>query len=196
MSSAPGSNPQLAVFLSYAREDAAATRRIADALRASGIEVWFDENELRGGDAWDRAIRKQIRDSALFVPIISANTQTRLEGYFRLEWKLAEDRSHLMAKGKPFLVPVCIDDTPERDAQVPDAFLGVHWTRLGAGEVPPGFVERVKRLLAGEGSQEVGRVIPNAPSGREAARESGALGITRPTSDPQIPDYELIRQIG
>src|SRR5688572_31974925 len=103
-----------AVFLSYASQDAEAARKICESLRASGVEVWFDQSELRGGDAWDAKIRKQIRDCALFVPVISANTQTRLEGYFRLEWKLAEDRSHLMARGKPFIVPVTIDDTPER----------------------------------------------------------------------------------
>jgi hypothetical protein len=103
--------PAPALFLSYARDDAAAARRIAEALRGAGLEVWFDENELTGGDAWDQKIRTQIAECALFLPVISANTQARLEGYFRLEWRLAEQRSHLMAKGKRFLVPVCIDDT-------------------------------------------------------------------------------------
>jgi hypothetical protein len=42
-----------AVFLSYASQDADAARRICDALRATGVEVWFDQSELRGGDAWD-----------------------------------------------------------------------------------------------------------------------------------------------
>ena len=42
-----------AVFLSYAREDTDAARRVADALRGFGIEVWFDQSELRGGDQWD-----------------------------------------------------------------------------------------------------------------------------------------------
>ena len=42
-----------AIFLSYASQDAAAARRICEALRAAGIEVWFDQSELRGGDAWD-----------------------------------------------------------------------------------------------------------------------------------------------
>src|SRR5215210_3592526 len=117
-----------AVFLSYASQDAEAARRICEALRAAGVEVWFDQSELRGGDAWDQKIRKQIRDCALFVPVISANTQARLEGYFRLEWKLAEDRSHLMARGKPFIVPDTTDATGERSAQVPDSFLAVQWT--------------------------------------------------------------------
>src|SRR5437763_14201787 len=71
-----------AVFLSYAREDAAAARRIAEALRAHEVEVWFDENELRGGDAWDAKIRRQIKECALFMPVVSAHTQERGEGYF------------------------------------------------------------------------------------------------------------------
>jgi TIR domain len=51
--------PSRAVFLSYASQDAEATQRICEALRAAGIEVWFDQSELRGGDAWDQMIRKQ-----------------------------------------------------------------------------------------------------------------------------------------
>ena len=86
------SDSSKAVFLSYASQDAEAARRICDALRAAGVEVWFDQSELRGGDAWDAKIRRQIKECALFVPVISANTQARAEGYFRLEWKLAVDR--------------------------------------------------------------------------------------------------------
>ena len=74
-----------AIFLSYASQDAEAARRICDALRASGIEVWFDQSELRGGDVWDAAIRRQIKTCALFIPVISRNTHARGEGYFRLE---------------------------------------------------------------------------------------------------------------
>src|SRR6202035_4586962 len=111
-----------AVFLSYASQDADAAQRICAALRAAGIEVWCDQSELRGGDAWDRQIRRQIHDCALFIPIISAHSQARLEGYFRREWKLAVDRTHDMAEEKAFLVPVVIDDTSERYASVPDKF--------------------------------------------------------------------------
>ena len=107
-----------AVFLSYASQDADAARRICDALRGSGVEVSFDQSELRGGDAWDASIRRQIRECALFVPVIPASTQAREEGYFRLEWKLAVDRSHLMADDRAFLLPVVIDDSAEPGARV------------------------------------------------------------------------------
>jgi len=53
----------------------------------AGLEVWFDKGELRGGEAWDASIRKQVKGCQLFLPIISANTQAREEGYFRREWK-------------------------------------------------------------------------------------------------------------
>ena len=78
-------DPGRAVFLSYASQDAEAAQRLCNALRAAGVEVWFDQSELRGGDAWDALIRRQIKGCYLFVPIISANTQSREEGYFRRE---------------------------------------------------------------------------------------------------------------
>ena len=136
-----------AVFLSYASQDAAAAAKICDALRAAGIEVWFDKSELRGGDVWDQSIRRQIKNCALFIPVISKNTDARPEGYSRLEWKLAVDRSHLFTATRAFLVPVVIDDTPDDDDQVPDRFRELQWTRMPAGETPLAFVERVQRLV-------------------------------------------------
>lgn len=79
-STASMAEPSRAVFLSYASQDAA--RRIYEPLRAPGIEVWFDQGELRGGDAWDRQIRKQVHDRALSIPVISLHAQARTEGYF------------------------------------------------------------------------------------------------------------------
>jgi hypothetical protein len=63
--------PSRAIFLSYASQDAEAARRICEALQGAGIEVWLDTSELRSGDSWDQKIRQQIRDCALFVPVIS-----------------------------------------------------------------------------------------------------------------------------
>ena len=40
-----------AVFLSYAKQDAGAAQKIAEALRARDIEVFLDQSGLRGGDA-------------------------------------------------------------------------------------------------------------------------------------------------
>ena len=121
--------------------------RIAEALREAGVEVWFDRDALVGGDAWDGKIRGQIAACALFVPIISANTNARGEGYFRLEWKLAVDRSHLMAHDQPYLLPVVVDGTSEAAARVPPEFRAVQWTRLPGGETSVAFRARVQKLV-------------------------------------------------
>jgi tetratricopeptide (TPR) repeat protein len=173
-----------AVFLSYASQDAEAARRICESLRAVGVEVWFDQSELRGGDAWDAKIRRQIKECALFVPVISVNTNARPEGYFRLEWKLAVDRSHLLADDHPFLFPVVVDDTSDTTARVPEKFREVQWTRLRLDETPTELAARVARLLgpavAAEPprSLERGGVAPR-PSSRNpiAIVVLGALAI-------------------
>jgi TolB-like protein len=141
-----------AVFLSYASQDAEAAQKICEALRAAGIEVFLDQSELRGGDAWDQKIRREIQDCALFIPVISANTASRHEGYFRLEWDLADQRTHMMARNRAFIVPVCLDATPDAGADVPESFQRVQWTRLPRGDTPPEFVRRIQQLRSGEAS--------------------------------------------
>jgi len=136
-----------AVFLSYASQDEAAAQRICEGLRAAGVEVWLDRSELRGGEAWDRQIRRQIHDCALFVAIISAHSDARNEGYFRREWKLAVERTADMAEDVAFLLPVVIDDTPDATARVPDRFREVQWSRLPGGQTSPAFIVRVLHLL-------------------------------------------------
>jgi TolB-like protein/Flp pilus assembly protein TadD len=177
-----------AVFLSYASQDAEAAQKICQALRAAGVEVWLDQSELRGGDAWDRQIRRQIHDCALFIPVISANAHARVEGYFRLEWKLAVDRSHLMAPDQTFLLPVVIDDTTQADERIPDRFRELQWTRAQAGQASAAFIERVQRLLSPAAADEpMARLgAPAVSSATTAARQvmrgrrrvKPALGVT------------------
>jgi tetratricopeptide (TPR) repeat protein len=152
-----------AVFLSYASQDAEAVRKICDALRTAGIEVWFDQAELVGGDAWDQKIRGQIKSCALFVPVISTATNARREGYFRREWKLAVDRTHDMDEALPFLLPVVIDGTTDAGAFVPEKFREVQWTRLPGGETPPAFCQRVQALLTGGTPPVVARQASSPP---------------------------------
>ena len=170
------SNTSKAVFLSYASQDAEAAKRICEALRAEGVEVWFDLNELVGGDQWDAKIRGQIKNCALFMPVISASTQARAEGYFRLEWRLADQRTHLMGKTKSFLMPVCIDGTSDAESDVPDSFGTVQWTRLPDGVTTPAFTARVKKVLGAEGgpaaTQPSARTEMEAGSQRRSGKSS------------------------
>ncbi len=152
--------------------DAAA--RICEALRAAGVEVWFDRSELRGGDAWDSQIKKQIHDCALFVPLISAHTNARIEGYFRGEWNLATRRLVNRAHDAAFLMPVVIDETREADARVPEEFFRAQWTRLPDGKTPPAFAQRVRQLL--------GLDRASVPTAKAPATGAFELGARNPSS--------------
>ncbi|HZO23894.1 MAG TPA: TIR domain-containing protein [Steroidobacteraceae bacterium] len=166
-----------AVFLSYASQDAEAAQEICSALRAAGIQVFLDQRELRGGDVWDQKIRREIHDCALFVPVISANTAVRHEGYFRLEWDLADQRTHMMARSRVFILPVCLDTTTEVQADVPESFRRVQWTRLPGGSTPSAFVERVRGLLSPElAPSSAGSVAPvELPQPMRTSRRSKPL---------------------
>jgi TolB-like protein/Tfp pilus assembly protein PilF len=191
--SAQTGTPDGAVFLSYASQDAEAAARICDVLRGSGIEVWFDQSELRGGDAWDEKIRRQIKTCGLFLPVISARTQERKEGYFRLEWKLAVERTHHMAEGVPFLAPVVVDETPQGAALVPAEFLRVQWMNLPGARTTSEFVRDVKRLLKepvllGERSQEP----PPVRAGSASGGRRWAIGVAAAMAVAIVLSFQIL----
>jgi hypothetical protein len=137
-----------AVFISYAREDLAAVQKLKAGLDAVGITTWFDLDRLEGGDDYDRKIQRNIARCSYFVPVVSATTQRRLEGYFRREWSYAIDRSRNIAEGALFILPVCIDVTDVGAAHVPDKFKALNFTRLAGGQVSPEFVRRLQDFLS------------------------------------------------
>jgi len=140
--------PENAIFISYAREDLPAVQRLKAAMDAAGLTTWFDLDRLESGDDYDRKIRANIQRCSFFVPVISATTQRRHEAYFRREWSYAVDRARNIAEGGVFMLPVCIDDTPESQALVPEQFKALHIVRVPGGEPPPEFLRRLQDLFA------------------------------------------------
>src|SRR6202046_3475540 len=174
------STPAPTVFLSYASSDREAARVLRDALPNFGLEAWYDESELGGGDVWDQKIRKQIRECDYFMPIISAQTEARHEGYFRREWRLAVERTLDMADDHAFLLPVVIDDTSQSGARVPEKFLSIQWVRAPGGQANAALESLCKRLVSGEPVAG-----PRAPA--PTARIAAAPGKAPPVKYPEFP---------
>lgn len=190
----PSSGPS--VFISYASEDRPAARLLRDTLEAAGLEVWYDESELGGGDAWDQKIRRQIRDCEYFIPVISAATEARKEGYFRREWRLATERTLDMADDVLFLIPVSIDETSEVSARVPDKFLHVQWLRLPGGKPTPALDGVIRRMLAGDHHALTrapwGTARPSSAAPMPGTPPPLATGTASAASDdapPQMPPF-------
>src|SRR3984893_13645109 len=175
--------PRPTVFLSYASEDRQAAQAIRDALPALGLEAWYDESALNGGDAWDQKIRRQIRECDFFMPLVSAQTEARHEGYFRREWRLAVERTLDMADDHTFLLPIVIDDTDQAAARVPEKFLTVQWLRIPGGEPTPALEALCRRLVSGEAA--------GAPTPKRAtSRRTKAASTAQALSYPEFPREE------
>jgi hypothetical protein len=139
--------PDGAVFISYARGDHEAANRVREACEAGGVEVWFDKQELEPGDAWEHTIRRYIRSASLFVPLLSATTEARAEGFFRAEWDMAADRSRQIASDVPFIIPLFIDQAATPGSpRVHEAFKGKHAVRFPDGKLDEAFVSRLRDL--------------------------------------------------
>jgi TolB-like protein len=187
---APGADASKpALFLSYASEDRQAAIRLRDALLGLGIEVWYDESELGGGEAWDQKIRKQIRECDFFMPMVSAQTEARLEGYFRREWRLAVERTQDMADDHLFLLPVVIDASDQATARVPEKFLSVQWLKLPGGQPNAALEALCRRILSGETTAP--------PAARDSrARRRAQRGAVAGPAFPAFPALPAGNRLG
>jgi len=146
---------QNAVFISYCRTDAsgAAARdqqialAIRDALVARDVDVWLDQRALEGGDDYSKKIRRYINTCSVFLPLISETTESRADGFFRMEWGWALERlPHFTGSDRQFLFPVVIDNTDPGRAKIPEEFKRIQCTRLPTETPDPGFLDRVQSL--------------------------------------------------
>jgi hypothetical protein len=115
-----------------------------------GDVAWFDKSALKPGDNWDRHILGAIQKCSLFLPLISANTERRQEGYFRLEWDEAAERSKRIA-GRKFIFPIVID--PEyggdmsRYALLPERFKAIQYSHAPGGQMCDALRDEIKDQL-------------------------------------------------
>jgi len=102
---------QGSIFLSYASEDREAVRRLRQRLEEENLDVWMDEQKINSG-SWRRAIKRNIKSSWLFVPVLSQRmTVDRSPRVFREEWQIALDHAtRFTGAGITFIHPVRIDD--------------------------------------------------------------------------------------
>lgn len=104
------------MFISYVREDSLAVRRLADGLKAAGVEVWLDRERLLPGVRWEAAIRRAIRQGSFFIACFSAHYAAREKSYMNEELVIAIDELRMRPSDRTWFLPVLLDpDTlPQR----------------------------------------------------------------------------------
>jgi hypothetical protein len=143
--------PEAFIFISYSRPDQASAETLHRALSARGLPAWFDKQQLTAGDRWPKEIELNLDRCALFVPLVSANSLGRDEGFFVKEWRGALDRWRRM-KNRAFLVPVIVDGelTAERikeDEVARDFLDAVQVVRAPGGQASPADLDSIAALL-------------------------------------------------
>src|SRR3954469_17397423 len=88
------------VFVSYKREDEVRAGRLARALEAEGLTVWWDRG-LPGGESWHRNIEEKLTTAGCVVVVWSSHSAGAEGGYVREEARRGLARN--------ILVPVLID---------------------------------------------------------------------------------------
>ena len=70
----PKNSQEKTVFISYAREDSAAAKRLYRDLKDAGLTPWLDNESLLPGQNWELEIRKAIKRSTYFLVVLSSNS--------------------------------------------------------------------------------------------------------------------------
>jgi len=91
------------IFISHASEDKSEARRLEEQLKAIGVEVWVDHNDVHGGDIFPIRISKALNwcDTLLLIWSNAALTSKWVE----LEWTSALNLNKT-------IIPCRIDETP------------------------------------------------------------------------------------
>lgn len=96
------------VFISYSRSDSAMAGHLFEALVGRGLNVWFDAGGgIREWEGWKQKIGEGIRQSRLFVPVLTKNIEAEIlqEHEYRTEW-LEADAVSAKRGGFAFICPV------------------------------------------------------------------------------------------
>ena len=109
----------LYVFLSYAKEDGVLIDQLQKDLEQYGIKTWRDRDKLYAGMRWKAAIRKAVKDGALFIACFSKASEGRSRTYMYEELNLAVEEMRLRPKDRAWFIPLKLNQ-----CEVPDWDIG------------------------------------------------------------------------
>jgi hypothetical protein len=105
----PGGARRLRVFLSYAAEDEGPVRDLYARLRSSGIDPWFDKENLLGGSNRKLEIEKAVRQADVVLVFLSSRSVNKV-GSLQKEISIAVDAAEYRPEGTIYCVPVRLQE--------------------------------------------------------------------------------------
>lgn len=135
------------IFISYCSLDFVTATRLFFALRQEGLDVWFDNQSLKGGDDYNREIRDAVGQARVFLSLLTPHVANDLrEGsighYYNDEWRMA---AQLPDKA---IIPIAADGYDLRADYHTDGFEPLFGKTLHGLDLmtPDGFQQLVRDL--------------------------------------------------
>jgi MinD-like ATPase involved in chromosome partitioning or flagellar assembly len=98
------------VFICHTPEDKDYAASLYKELENAGFIPWFDKENIRGGDEWNRLINRMIkREIDYFIVLQSKALAKKREGYVIREINIALERTKEFRPGIRFIIPVKIE---------------------------------------------------------------------------------------
>lgn len=124
---------KLKVFLCHANEDKPIVRKLYSRLKRCGVQPWFDDEDLIGGQDWELEIEKAVGSSDIVIVCLSNKSITKT-GYVQKEIKFALDIADRQPENSIFIIPIKLEECllPERlkKWQALDSFLSNGFNKL------------------------------------------------------------------
>jgi TIR domain len=156
------------VFVSYIRDDSEVVDRLVTALRAKGLDVWLDRDNIAAGQRWKPTIHQAIRSGHLFLACFSRNYVDRDKSYMNEELTVAIEELRQRPKHRSWFIPVSLDGSD------------IPYIEIGAGET----LHDLQRLDLSQDHAKAVEMIVRAAASDAVAGASALAGPTlvRPSS--------------
>jgi tetratricopeptide (TPR) repeat protein len=168
------------VFVSYSSADRAVVGKLAERLTSDGLRVWFDDRDIRPGEAVADRVAQGLKQSRVMLQAMSANA-------FASDWVTIERNAILsgdrLNRQRRF-IPVRLDDAPISDPLIVDLSY-IDWrtpsesdyqTLLAAcrrGPTPTEQASNISQLTLSPGPAPGSRAhLADAAAGERESREA------------------------
>ena len=141
------------VFISYVSENIEIVKRLYHELKAHGIQVWLDRNDIDPGSRWEQAIRRAIQHGTFFIACFSEEYNNRDKTYMNEELTLAIDELRQRSTDKIWFIPVRLNECeiPARSIGGGETLQAFHHVNLY--EDWDGSIQRILRVIQSASSE-------------------------------------------
>jgi len=145
---------EIKIFISYAKEDINAAKKLCSELRMKGIDVWFDIERLLPGQHWKTVIKEAIRECNFYLALLSRNSINK-NGFVQRELKEALNIIENLPESKTFIIPVRLDDCKPIHEKLNE----LHWVDLFP--LWENGMNKIVKCFRSSGSNEVDSISLN-----------------------------------